>query len=274
MRKTLLAMTTVVTLAFGAASARAAINLVQNGDFSANTLPALGIEARTGLAYTGAEIDSHYLYNGAVTGWTTPNAANGQDYNLYFLDGATAKNGNAASRYGSEDQRPNVNFSGPSPDGGAFMALDADPGFSGRFEQSVGGLVVGQNYILSFYWAAGELSNRKGYETSQMTGTFGGDAFATSVFTNSKPYYNNPTSADGDFSGWRLVSYGFTAHTTTQLLSFLAVGTPSMNLPPVAFLDGVSLTAAPEPATWALMLIGFAGLGVAVRRRRSKLAGA
>jgi hypothetical protein len=40
-------------------------------------------------------------------------------------------------------------------------------------------------------------------------------------------------------------------------------------------LDNVSVTAGggvPEPATWALMLVGFAGLGAAVRARRGVLA--
>jgi hypothetical protein len=36
-----------------------------------------------------------------------------------------------------------------------------------------------------------------------------------------------------------------------------------------------SLTAVPEPSTWAMLLLGFAGLGlVAVRRRRTPLAAA
>ena len=260
MRKILLAATAVFAIA---GSAQAATNLVVNGGFETNTLPPLGIEARTGLAYVGAEIDSHYLYNGAVTGWSTPSSANGQDYNLYFFDGDTAKLGNAASRYGGEDQRPNVNFTGDSPQGGAFMVLDADPGFSGRFEQTVNGLVVGDTYNLSFYWAAGELSNRTGYETSQLTGTFGSHAFATGIFANSHPIGSPTAGLPGDFSGWQLASFTFKADSTSQLLSFLAVGTPSGNLPPVAFLDGVSVTSVPEPAVWGLMMLGFGGLGAA-----------
>jgi hypothetical protein len=33
-------------------------------------------------------------------------------------------------------------------------------------------------------------------------------------------------------------------------------------------LDGVSLTAVPEPTTWAMMLLGFGGIGAMIRRRR------
>ncbi len=34
-------------------------------------------------------------------------------------------------------------------------------------------------------------------------------------------------------------------------------------------LDGLSFSAAPEPATWAMMLVGFGALGAALRSRRS-----
>jgi hypothetical protein len=36
-------------------------------------------------------------------------------------------------------------------------------------------------------------------------------------------------------------------------------------------LDNVSVTAVPEPATWAMMILGFFGLGFVARRRKSKL---
>ena len=37
-------------------------------------------------------------------------------------------------------------------------------------------------------------------------------------------------------------------------------------------LDGVSLTTVPEPATWAMMIMGFFGLGAVLRRRRVAVA--
>ena len=36
-------------------------------------------------------------------------------------------------------------------------------------------------------------------------------------------------------------------------------------------LDTLSLTAVPEPATWAMMITGFCFVGVAARRRRSAI---
>jgi len=50
-----------------------------------------------------------------------------------------------------------------------------------------------------------------------------------------------------------------------NLKSFAAYG--DKPLPPIALVSNVSFTAAvPEPATWAMMIVG---LGVLVRRRRA-----
>lgn len=245
-----------LTLAAGAAQAS---SLVVNGDFSANSLSSVAA-----AGYSGAEIDTHWSYPTGVTGWSSPSVGSYTNaYNLYFF-GAPGANPDADTRYtASEAQHPNVNFTGPSPNGGAFMVLDGDPSFTGPLQQTINGLVVGKKYDLSFYWAAGELSNRTGYTSEQLTGTFGTDSFATSTYLNL-----NPAGVPGSFSGWKLVDFKFTAQSTSQLLSFLSVGTPAANLPPVAFLDGVSLRMVPEPGAWALMLMGFGGLGVALRRRR------
>ncbi|MBN8808643.1 MAG: PEPxxWA-CTERM sorting domain-containing protein [Sphingomonas sp.] len=64
------------------------------------------------------------------------------------------------------------------------------------------------------------------------------------------------------------MTQNFVAGGTSQTLSFLSNGTPN-GLPPVALLDNVSLTAAvPEPASWALMIVGFGAMGYSLRRRR------
>jgi hypothetical protein len=143
--------------------------------------------------------------------------------------------------------------------------LDGDPNFTGALTQTITGLTIGQEYQLSFYWAGGELFNRTGYTSIQLTGSLGGDSFATPVYLNT-----NPAGTPGSFSGWTLETFDFTANATSEALSFLAVGSPAANLPPFALLDGVSLTAVPEPSTWAMMLAGFGGLGFAAFRRRRR----
>ena len=55
---------------------------------------------------------------------------------------------------------------------------------------------------------------------------------------------------------------------TTYTLSFTGLS----NEDRTAFIDNVSLAVVPEPATWALLIGGFAMVGFAARRRRAALA--
>ena len=249
------------------AGAANAANLVQNGDFSAVTLTP-GQVAQIG-SYVGFQVTMPGgAYSNAVDSWTSAQGgAYGQAYNLYFFDAATATSGDALSQYPGEQQRPNQNFTPDSPTSGAFMILDGDPNFTGPLQQTINGLTVGQSYTLSFDWAGGELSNRTGYQTIDLTGSFGSSTFATPIYTNTAA-----SNAPGSFSGWQTASFNFKATSTSQVLSFLAAGTPAANLPPVAFLDNVSLTPVPEPAAWALIFAGVGGIGLTLRRRRSAVA--
>jgi len=83
--------------------------------------------------------------------------------------------------------------------------------------------------------------------------------------------------ANGLFTGSPLASATFNAIGTSQ--SSNAVNVPGLFSETVrydltfgagagAFNDTVNIAAVPEPATWAMMLLGFAGIGVATRRRR------
>ncbi len=94
---------------------------------------------------------------------------------------------------------------------------------------------------------------------NQLFVDFGTDSFATAL----------QTTVPGEFVGWFNVRRVFTATAATQTLSFLSVGAPN-GLPPVALLDGVSLTAVPVPASALLFGVALAGLGVAVNGRRNR----
>ena len=266
MRKALLVTAALGSLALApllSTGAQAGPNLVENGGFEMNTLPSPLNPANA----SGAEIDSIYDFGGDLPGWSSTGA---NSYNiLFFGNVANASSIDADTRFTmDEPQHLNSNFSSLSPNGGAFMGLDGDPAANGPLDQTIMGLTKGVTYELSFYWAGTELSNRTGFTTIGLTGSFGGDAFATTLYPNS-----NGPGTPGSFSGWMLENFTFTANSTSELLSFLAVGAPANNVPPFALLDGVSLTAVPEPSTWAMMLLGFGGLGYAAyRRRRTALA--
>lgn len=71
--------------------------------------------------------------------------------------------------------------------------------------------------------------------------------------------FTNP----GVFSGQNLVNApGLFSETVRYTLTF--TGGPQSN-----FNGTANLQAVPEPATWAMMLVGFGAMGVAMRRRRS-----
>ena len=260
MRKALLMTAALGSLALGpvlSAGAQAA-NLVQNGGFETTNLPSPLVPSDA----SGAEVDNNWHYGDGLPGWTSPGAST---YNiLFFGNVAAASSINADTRFTStEPQHLNSNFTSLSPNGGNFMGLDGDPAANGPLEQTIMGLTSGKKYVLSFDWAGIELSNRTGYNSITLTGSFGGDAFSTLTYLNSAS-----AGAPGSFSGWSTASFTFTANASSELLSFLSVGTPAGNVPPFALLDGVSLTAVPEPSTWAMMFVGFAGLGYAALRRR------
>ncbi len=258
-----------LALGVGSAAEAAGPNLVTNGSF--NTLNPAG--ANSAPTASGIEVDGAFNDANAVTGWTS---AGGTTYNIYFYGNGLETGGagalDPANRWGEDGQRPNVNFTGNSPDGGAYMVLDGDPGFSGALSQTITGLTSGNIYKLTFDWAGGELYDRTGFFTSQLQVNFGGaPAQFTANYSNTNPPNGNlcnKCGTPGSFSGWSQVTMYFKADGPSDVISFLSIGTPAANLPPVAFLDGVSLTAVPEPAVWGLMVLGFGGAGAMIRRRR------
>jgi hypothetical protein len=77
-------------------------------------------------------------------------------------------------------------------------------------------------------------------------------------------------TADGSLlsnNAWSLYSYSLTG-TGHDVLTFRAVG---INDSVGGSLDAVSVTAVPEPATWALMGAGFTLIGLSIGRRRRRL---
>ncbi len=222
------------------AATGAGANLATNGSFET------GYVQQTGF---GASFPSGV----GPTGWTS---ANSNAFNLY-MDPTTATTTETVTRFGELGQKLSNAFTGASPDGGKFVVLDGDTGFNGALTQVINGLTIGAQYSVSFYWAATQLQNRTGDTTERLDVTFGG-------VTQSTPTVANPSQG---FQGWFSQAFTFTATSTSDVLSFLSVGSPN-GLPPVALLDGVNVSAVPEPATWGMLIAGFVMVGAAARRRR------
>ena len=71
------------------------------------------------------------------------------------------------------------------------------------------------------------------------------------------------TSSHG-FSGWKTASFTFTPTSTSEVLKFLSIG-QTTDVESFVLLDSVSATQGviPEPSTWVMMALGFAGLAYA-----------
>ncbi len=69
-------------------------------------------------------------------------------------------------------------------------------------------------------------------------------------------------------TSWSTISTGAFDVTAGSILTFRAVGT-SDSLG--GYVDNITLSAVPEPATWAMMIGGFGIVGGTLRRRRAKL---
>lgn len=227
----------------------APIDLVKNGSF----------DLTSGYGQIG--------YNVSVADWTT------HGYSFIFQQG-TGDTVGAKSMYGGAFTVWGLNNGGAnalavSHDGGNFIGADGswdvDP-----ITQTIDGLVAGKNYTLSFEWAGAQQYGFTGATTEQWLVNLGSDP-STQQATGT---YHDVSHGS---STWMQESMNFTATSTSEVLSFLAAGTPEGE-PPFSLLDGVSLVESrgalpkdgvvPEPSSWQMFLTGLGAIAFLVRRYR------
>ena len=188
-----------------------------------------------------------------------------------------------------------------SPNGGNYVAADANGFFNVSFSQVVTGLLGNTVYGVSFYQAgsaqvnngglAGSVASQERWrvtfvEPTSTLGVGGGVPVNTPYSDPCGAIYGLTLNVDCKVSPllastnattpWENANLTFkTAVNQTQAtLTFLAVGiangSPNIG-PPIALLDGVQVTQCPEPST--MLLMGTGALGLVgyrkLRRRRS-----
>jgi hypothetical protein len=144
-------------------------------------------------------------------------------------------------------------FPATSPQGGNFVQSDSTPNYALPITQTISGLTAGQSYTLSFYQAAGQGLGNSGATTDQWEVTLGSDTQYSSLMS----------IPQGGMFPWESQTLTLTADNTTDLLSFIAIG--SGGVPPQIFLDGVDMEpSVPEPS--ALLLLAGVGTVIAMGR--------
>lgn len=212
------------------------------------------------------------LQRSSLTDWWSSTSPNSYDF-VYtpgsILAGVTGEHGN-------------VPLNGPSgaiPGGGNALGIDpvfqngngANSTTSQPVYQTVTGLNAGSTYALSFWWAASQQQGFSGATTEAWEASLGASApEETSI-------YSNPS---GGSSSWMEATMDFTATSSSEVLSFIAVGTPGIPAgqvsgdPPFCLLSDVSLTQtsnAPDTAsTMALLGLVASAMGIARFRRQAR----
>jgi hypothetical protein len=261
----------------------AAMLISAAGGVAANATPLPGLVNQNFLDYTGSAPKGCFTCVDPV-GWTGGSG-------LIYIDSQTPGGSAAGPVYLQTYGNPTGSVVGN------YVEADGNPIYESGFNYTVTGLTVGQTYTLSFYQGASQQTGFVGTTTNQWIvslGTTGlSDCIGCGVFnstfgSNESTYSSSDPLASiaasplmtvptGSAVGWNYVTVSLKADATTDLLSFLAWGDDGTtnNLPPIAFLSGVDSPAGlgskvPEPAVWAMMVLGFLGLGGLIRRERSK----
>jgi choice-of-anchor C domain-containing protein len=219
------------------AGAASATNLVQDGNFNMYNLPGTGLP-NSFVTYSAG---TSFGLTDTTGPWKVTNGS--VDYIGGYWNGPTAGTG----------------------------SVDLDGNAPGGISQTIS-TVIGQTYALTF-----DLSgNPDGLpQTKSVSVDLNGSSTPSGIFTYTVPGTVGLPGANHDLL-YNLETVDFTATGTSTELAFLS-NSPSGPGDTGFFgpvIGNVSVSAAPEPATWALMIIGVGMAGGALRlSRKSREAG-
>jgi hypothetical protein len=271
----------VVIIGIAASIPAAAASLVTNGDFSANG----GVGELNYPTYAGTTYATGWTVGGQIAPTNTTGAfafvVNSQADSIGFPSGNSTSSLNNLAIWGP-GTLPFVNSGGPIPThpvantwtgvpvsafgNGTNFALGVDGAYgTAPVSQTINGLTSGNSYTLSFQYAYAQLAGFGGDTTQDWQVTIGGNTTTTPSALLTSPYSGNSATSlpevggDQGFYGWNTFTYNFTASSSSEVLSFLAQGSPAV--PPFLLLTNVSidpntpLSTSPEPMTGGLLLL-------------------
>jgi hypothetical protein len=198
-----------------------------------------------------AEADVVYVYSFETSNVATGHYLYSADAQSFSDPAGTVVSAPGATFAGFSGIQSNGSAWGfqPAPDGtftGFLQSYNTniETNLPGSFSLALSGLTSGSTYTLSFYIAA-----RPGFTADPFNVSIGADNLGN--WTASSPTWTQETvtftyngAATLDFTG------------TAQGAGDFSVG-----------VDAVSVSTIPEPSTWAMMIAGFAGLGLIGARR-------
>lgn len=140
------------------------------------------------------------------------------------------------------------------PQSGA-RSIDLSGNSPGAISQTLTGLTAGTAYIVSFFISGNPDGGPNPRTGTLQLGSSSDLVSYTLSATNTRAMMN-----------WQQVSYGFTATGTTALLRLAS--SPDTGAFGLA-VDNFAIAAVPEPASWAMMILGFGLAGAAIRRGKA-----
>lgn len=201
-------------------------------------LAAAAMVAFPAIAHAGPFINGSFE-SGTNPGVFTPLGAGSTAINGWTVGGDSIDY--IGTYWNAQNGSRSVDLSGNAP-GSIFQTFDT---------------VLGQVYNVTFFLGA----NGDGPPPTKTV-----DVSATGNAVGS--YSVGTTPFPPNVTAWTPFTYTFTATGTSTTLTFTSTGTTAYG----AALDNVNVTAVPEPAAWALMILGFGAIGGVMRRRRDSFA--